>query len=227
MRERLETTLLGSEHAKTILSEPLTPNEQALAAPTVVERKGHRVRSPHHHHAQRRVRRNIQQYLNVDWTTLVKHSLLCFFFGTFGGKNKLLLFALAPLLIVLQTRPVKSCLKHTLYAVLTHPPGILLSLLPAPQQAILSLRREHAMREIYGTHVVETTTTQSSVAEEEDDDDDAFVFFDAEQFGDEDSAGSLEEDDEDAYDEEDEWSVTEEEDDDDDDEYDDSDDDSY
>ena len=49
---------------------------------------------------------------------------------------------------VLQARAVKMYLKLAFYAC-AHPPSILLSLLPAPQQAILSFKEEEARKALY------------------------------------------------------------------------------
>lgn len=55
----------------------------------------------------------------------------------------------APLCFVLQARPVKIAMKQLFYTV-GKPPAILLSLLPAPQQAIMSLNYGAAMTDLYG-----------------------------------------------------------------------------
>lgn len=55
----------------------------------------------------------------------------------------------APLCFVLQARPVKIAMKQLFYTV-GKPPAILLSLLPAPQQAIMSLNYDAAMADLYG-----------------------------------------------------------------------------
>ena len=55
----------------------------------------------------------------------------------------------APLCFVLQARPVKIAMKQLFYTV-GNPPAILLSLLPAPQQAIMSLNYDAAMTGLYG-----------------------------------------------------------------------------
>lgn len=55
----------------------------------------------------------------------------------------------APLCFVLQARPVKIAMKQLFYTV-GNPPAILLSLLPAPQQAIMSLNYDAAMTDLYG-----------------------------------------------------------------------------
>jgi hypothetical protein len=56
----------------------------------------------------------------------------------------------APLCFIVQARPVKQFSKELFYVLLRNPPSIVLSLLPAPQQAMLSLSDEDAMRMVYG-----------------------------------------------------------------------------
>ena len=87
-----------------------------------------------------------------DWENAIKHSLLFLFLGYFGGKNSfsrhLLLWG-APLSFALQARPVKIWTKIIFY-MLSNPPLILLSFLPAPQQAILSVDMEASCVALYG-----------------------------------------------------------------------------
>lgn len=87
-----------------------------------------------------------------DWENAIKHSLLFLFLGYFGGKNSfsrhLLLWG-APLSFALQARPVKIWTKIIFY-MLSNPPLILLSFLPAPQQAILSVDLEASCVALYG-----------------------------------------------------------------------------
>ena len=54
----------------------------------------------------------------------------------------------------IQTRPVKVALKQVFYTI-GEPPSILLSLLPAPQQAIMSLKYGAVMKGLYGEKVLE------------------------------------------------------------------------
>jgi len=94
----------------------------------------------------------IQTNLNVNWEDAIKHSLLFLFLGYFGGRNSfsrhLLLWG-APLSFALQARPVKMWFK-TVFYMLSNPPLILLSFLPAPQQAILSMDLKSSMVALYG-----------------------------------------------------------------------------
>lgn len=72
----------------------------------------------------------------------------------------------APMCFILQARPVRLMLKETFYLVLRNPPGIILSLLPAPQQAMLALSDDEAMRLIYG----DDAPVVAAVANEEESD---------------------------------------------------------
>ena len=56
----------------------------------------------------------------------------------------------APLSFALQARPVKLLLKQLFFLCL-HPPGIVLSLLPAPQQALLSMDDAASYKVLYQT----------------------------------------------------------------------------
>ena len=95
--------------------------------------------------------------------------MLFVFFGLFGGRNtvsRALLLWGAPLCVLVQARPIKRLWKLALYGC-AHPPGIFLSLLPAPQQAILSFDVQDAMQTLYGT-TQEGMETDSQNEEEED-----------------------------------------------------------
>lgn len=54
----------------------------------------------------------------------------------------------APLCFILQARPVKMWSK-TLFYMLSNPPGVISSLLPAPQQAILNADMEKSYAALY------------------------------------------------------------------------------
>jgi hypothetical protein len=100
--------------------------------------------------------------------------MLFIFFGLFGGRNsvsKNLLLLGAPLCFVLQARPVKIMLKQAFYA-LANPPGIFLSLLPAPQQAILSFNENDAREELYGIDSQSVEMSEDEQDDESQDDDD-------------------------------------------------------
>ncbi|KAL9178398.1 hypothetical protein ACHAXT_000045 [Thalassiosira profunda] len=103
------------------------------------------------------VRRSLQRNLNVNWGDTLRNSLLFLFFGYFGGRNsfsRTFLLMSSPLCFLIQTRPVKVAMKQLFYTI-GEPPGILLSLLPAPQQAIMSLDYGEAMRKLYGEKALE------------------------------------------------------------------------
>jgi hypothetical protein len=106
-----------------------------------------------------------------NWPDTIRYFLLFLFFGFFGGRNTVsrnLLFLGAPLCFVLQARLVKVYLKQAFYAC-AHPPSILLSLLPAPQQAILDFQEDDARTVLYGT----AASLQKEVKDKDDDDDDS------------------------------------------------------
>eukprot|EP00536_Pseudo-nitzschia_multiseries_P003240 jgi/Psemu1/318121/estExt_fgenesh1_pm.C_480013 len=126
----------------------------------------------------------IQTNLNVNWEEAIKHSLLFLFLGYFGGRNSfsrhLLLWG-APLSFALQARPVKMWFK-TIFYMMSNPPLILLSFLPAPQQAILSMDLKNSMVALYGedgakhiyasmrSETEEADATAQTISNEEDSD---------------------------------------------------------
>lgn len=161
IRKDLETTILRTDQAQALLAETQPPCVQRQLAS--VEVKGQRVRRVGISGVRGSWKRVIQHNLNVDWTVTIRHFLLFLFFGWFGGRtasSRAILLLGAPSVFVLQARPVKLLLRQALYTLLDHPPGILLSLLPAPQQAILSLDCVAAMDTIYGKHIVSSTPSQ-------------------------------------------------------------------
>lgn len=98
------------------------------------------------------VKRAVQHNLNINWADTIRNSLLFLFFGHFGARqamSRLLMLMAAPLCFIIQLRPVKIMLKQLFYFV-GRPPAILLSLLPAPQQAIMGLDSQKALFELYG-----------------------------------------------------------------------------
>jgi hypothetical protein len=107
--------------------------------------------------------------------------MLFLFFGYFGGKNTLsrsLLVFGAPLSILLQTRYLKLWLKTAFYMFMD-PPPILLSLLSAPQQAMLLSDWTDTSQDLNGKKTDPRTTrkgqTLQSLVENdvvEDDDED-------------------------------------------------------
>ena len=62
------------------------------------------------------------------------------------------MFLGAPTCFLVQLRPVKVCIKQLFYAI-GEPHGILLSLFPAPQQAIMSCNYDEKMMDLYGKDV--------------------------------------------------------------------------
>ena len=81
----------------------------------------------------------------------------------------------APMCFIVQARPVKLMWKELLYLLLRNPPGIVLSLLPAPQQAMLALSDDEAMRLIYGDDapvaVVDDEESDADIPEWDDEED--------------------------------------------------------
>lgn len=103
------------------------------------------------------IKRSLQRNMNVNWADTTRNSLLFLFFGYFGGRNsfsRTFLLLSSPLCFLIQTRPMKVAMKQLFYT-MGEPPGILLSLLPAPQQAIMSLDYSKAMRKLYDEKVLQ------------------------------------------------------------------------
>jgi hypothetical protein len=97
------------------------------------------------------VKRILQRNINISWSNTIRNSLLFLFFGYFGGRNtfsQTVLLLLSPACFIIQTRPIKLILKQVFYT-LGQPPGIILSLLPAPQQAIMSCDYSAVMKKLY------------------------------------------------------------------------------
>ena len=114
----------------------------------------------------------------------------------------------APMCFILQARPVKLFFKQAFF-VLSDPPGIFLSLLPAPQQALLNFDMEKAYNALYQTEkqkAAEAAKAVSDMEEAEDEKDKADE--DVEEASDDEGDAEEEEDDdeeeEDTEDEEDE-----------------------
>ena len=92
-----------------------------------------------------------------NWADTTRNALLFLFFGYFGGRNsfsRTFLLLSSPLCFFIQTRPVKVAMKQLFYTI-GEPPGILLSLLPAPQQAIMSCDYGKLMKGLYGEKMLE------------------------------------------------------------------------
>ena len=99
------------------------------------------------------------------------------FLGYFGGRDKLSRAVMlwgAPMCFILQARPAKVWLKTLFYA-MSDPPGLFLSLLPAPQQAILSLDEDESYEALYqpgGRRPVAGEAGGETESDEEEDDED-------------------------------------------------------
>lgn len=101
------------------------------------------------------VKRALQKNLNINWPDTLRNFLLFLFFGYFGGRNAMsrtIMLLGAPACFILQARPVKVAIKQLFYTI-GKPPGILLSLLPAPQQAIMSCDYDLALKSLYGDSI--------------------------------------------------------------------------
>eukprot|EP00816_Leptocylindrus_hargravesii_P008692 CAMPEP_0196821756 /NCGR_PEP_ID=MMETSP1362-20130617/80788_1 /TAXON_ID=163516 /ORGANISM="Leptocylindrus danicus, Strain CCMP1856" /LENGTH=436 /DNA_ID=CAMNT_0042201087 /DNA_START=59 /DNA_END=1369 /DNA_ORIENTATION=- len=102
--------------------------------------------------AKMNVKRALQRNLNIDWGMTIRNFMLFLFFGYFGARDALsrsLMYLGAPMCFIIQARPVKILIKQLFYGI-GKPPGILLSLLPAPQQKIMDLDFKAAMEDLYG-----------------------------------------------------------------------------
>jgi hypothetical protein len=62
-------------------------------------------------------------------------------------------------------------IKQIVYTLLDHPPGIVLSLLPAPQQKILSLNVDDELDAVYGNFIVRSVPKENAVEDDNVDDD--------------------------------------------------------
>lgn len=83
-------------------------------------------------------------------------------------SSRAILLLGAPLCFIAQARPVKQFSKEVLYLALRNPPSIILSLLPAPQQAMLALSDEDALRMVYGDDAPIEETDEEIVADDDD-----------------------------------------------------------
>lgn len=102
--------------------------------------------------ARTNLKKSIQHNMNIDWAETIRNCVLFLFFGYFGGRgtvSRQIMLLCAPLCFVLQARPVKMFTKIAFH-MLHDPPRVVLSLLPAPEQAILSLDEEEAYVTLYG-----------------------------------------------------------------------------
>lgn len=133
------------------------------------------------------IKRSLQRNMNVNWADTTRNSLLFLFFGYFGGRNsfsRTFLLLSSPLCFLIQTRPMKVAMKQLFYT-MGEPPGILLSLLPAPQQAIMSLDYGKSMRELYDEKVLKGEAWYEMEEKAEDEDDDELIWDDEDDYDDE------------------------------------------
>jgi hypothetical protein len=220
----LKEQLLSSfseEHRRSIEEDTRTEEEQNLLEEEEMRRRRRKGISSTSGGATTNVKVLVQRNLNVDWPDTIRNTLLLLFFGCFGASSPLsqmFLLTAAPLCILLQVRPVKVILKQLFYAIGT-PPAIILSLLPAPQQAIMSLNYDLVLQELYGVAPTKPTSTTSGsntsteLQTEEDDEQQQISMGDDEEELDEDenSIESEEESDEEALKEEEDVEEEEEE----------------
>ena len=148
-----KTDLLTSSKSKQLLADPVAPSEQSSLQATQV--RGQRVRQVAVTGVSTSLKLQLQRQFNIDWAVSIRSFCLFLFFGWFGGKtptSRAILLLGAPAVFVLQARQVQLVIKQILYFVLLKPPGIVLSLLPAPQQMILvvATKTADAMERIYG-----------------------------------------------------------------------------
>lgn len=119
------------------------------------------------------VKRALQKNLNINWPDTIRNFLLFLFFGYFGGRNAMsrtIMLLGAPACFIIQARPVKVAIKQLVYTI-GEPPGILLSLLPAPQQAIMSCHYDDALKGIYGDEIDSCNDTVNGIRDRDDESD--------------------------------------------------------
>ncbi|KAL3934777.1 MAG: hypothetical protein SGBAC_009573 [Bacillariaceae sp.] len=118
--------------------------------------------------ARTNLKKSIQHNMNINWGDTIRNFLLFLFFGYFGGRasiSRQLMLLCAPMCFIVQARPVKVFTKIMFYMV-HKPPGIVLSLLPAPQQAMLNMDEEKEYVALYGPR--ETKEGESEMNDSED-----------------------------------------------------------
>jgi hypothetical protein len=171
IKQNLKSTILATENANKLLANLVPPSKQDTQK---IEIKGRRVRRTGSVGVKGNWKRVIQQNMNVNWAVTIRHFLLFLFFGWFGGRtptSRAILLLGAPSVFVLQARPVKFMIKQIVYTLLDHPPGIVLSLLPAPQQKILSLNVDDELDAVYGNFIVRSVPKENAVEDDNVDDD--------------------------------------------------------
>lgn len=145
--------LITSSKSQQLLADPIAPSEQSSLQATQV--RGQRVRQLAATSVRTSLKLQLQRQFNIDWASSIRSFCLFLFFGWFGGRtptSRAILLLGAPAVFVLQARQVQLIIKQVLYFLLMKPPGIVLSLLPAPQQKILvvAIQTADAMERIYG-----------------------------------------------------------------------------
>ncbi|GKY90535.1 hypothetical protein MPSEU_000027200 [Mayamaea pseudoterrestris] len=158
LRQDMETKLFQSASHQELLAETTPPAHKTL---NLQERevRGQRIRQVAQGGVKTTLRRKMQRNFNVSWADTIRTICLFLFFGYFGGRSptsRAILLLGAPSVVFLQARPVKVWLRRLLYFALTHPPSIFLSLLPAPQQALLSVDVDHDLAVMYGEYIRDT-----------------------------------------------------------------------
>ena len=110
----------------------------------------------------------------------------------------------APACFITQARPFKIAMKQLFYAI-GEPHGLFLSLLPAPQQTIMSLDYNKSLKDLYGDDVGEYNELVDSEAGgydgDVDDDDEDHTSDDMDSDDQEDLSSDEDEYDDDEYDE--------------------------
>lgn len=141
------TTTTKDEEEEEDIVFGLVPRDSSSSSSSLRRKNGKKYAGG----ATTNVKRILQKNMNIQWSTTIRNSILFLFFGYFGGRNSFsqtLLLLLSPLCFVIQTRPIKLFLKQLFYT-MGEPPGIILSLLPAPQQAIMSCDYSAIMKKLY------------------------------------------------------------------------------
>lgn len=88
----------------------------------------------------------------------------------------------APACFIIQARPVKIAMKQLFYTI-GEPPGILLSLLPAPQQTIMSCDYNNSLKSIYGDEILtcNDAVTYQDVIDDDNDEEISTSVYDSDE----------------------------------------------
>jgi len=150
-----ELVLLSNSHPTSEDGEGSINNTGGLADGDILLKESIKRRRKRRGGATMNVKRALQKNLNINWADTIRNFLLFLFFGYFGGKNatsRTIMLLGAPACFIIQARPVKIAMKQLFYAI-GEPHGLFLSLLPAPQQAIMSCDYDESMKGLYGDKV--------------------------------------------------------------------------